>query len=78
MDKNMFAIIMPILIGGLVNMIITETDVDEDEAFTKLYNSELYEAIENEETKVWTYSVPMLFDLYMAEEITGKLELPEY
>ena len=78
MDKNMFATIMPILIGGLLNMIISETDVDEDEAIAKLYNSELYAAIENEETKVWTYSVPMLFDLYISEATTGKLELPVY
>ena len=69
---------MPILIGGLTNKIIEETGVNEDYGFEKLYNSELYAALENEETKIWTYSVPMLFDLYQAEITTGKLELSEY
>ncbi|MDR3289093.1 MAG: hypothetical protein LBT22_06655 [Peptococcaceae bacterium] len=78
MEKNKFAAILPILVGGLTNKIIAETGVSEDEAFDKLYNSELYATLENEETKVWTYSVPKLFDLYQAEITTGKLDLPEY
>jgi hypothetical protein len=77
-EKNKFAAILPILVGGLTNKIIAETGVSEDEAFDKLYNSELYATLENEETKVWTYSVPKLFDLYQAEITTGKLDLPEY
>jgi len=78
MEKNKFAAILPILVGGLVNKIIEETGVGENEAFEKLYNSELYAALENEKTKVWTYSVQMLFDLYNEEITTGELKLPEY
>jgi len=78
MEKDKFAAIMPILIGGLANKIIAETGIGEDEAFEKLYNTKLYAAIEKEETKVWTFSVPMLYDLYHTEITTGKLEFPEY
>lgn len=78
MEKNKFASILPILVGGLTNKIILETCVSEDVAFETLYTSELYAALENEETKLWTYSVSNLFDLYQAEVTTGKLELPEY
>ena len=78
MEKDKFAALMPVIVGGLANKIIEETHVSEDEAFEKLYNSELYSALENERTKVWTYSVPMLFDLYQKEIDTGGLELPEY
>jgi len=78
MERNKFAALIPLLIGGLTNKIIETTGVSEDEALEKLYNSELYAAIENEETKVWTYSVPMLYDLYHTEITTGKLELPDY
>ena len=78
MERDKFAAVLPILVGGLVNKILGETGVSEDEAFDKLYNSELYAVLEKEETKVWTYSVPMLFDLYQAEITTGKLELPAY
>jgi hypothetical protein len=76
MDKNKFAVILPVVVGGLVNKIIEKTNVSEDIAFDKLYSSELYSALENEETKVWTYSVPKLFELYQDEVKTGRLMLP--
>ena len=78
MEKSKFAAILPVVIGGLTNKIIEETHVSEDEAFDKLYSSDLYVALENEKTKIWTYSVPKLFDLYQNEINTGKLELPDY
>jgi len=78
MDKNKFAAILPVLIGGLVNKIIEETGSGENDAFERLYNSKLYAMLEDEKTNVWTYSVPMLFDLYHEEITTGKLNLPEY
>ncbi|MCL2797918.1 MAG: hypothetical protein FWD58_07690 [Firmicutes bacterium] len=78
MDKNKFAAILPLIIGGLANKIIEETHVSEDEAFDKLYNSKLYTVLEDEKTKVWTYNVPKLFDLYATEIESGRLELPEY
>ena len=78
MEQNKFAAIFPVVIGGLTNKIIEETRISEDDAFDMLYSSELYAVLENEETKVWTYSVPKLFDLYRNEINTGSLELPEY
>ena len=78
MESGKFAAVLPVIVGGLVNKIIEETRAGEDEAFEKLYNSELYAALENETTKVWHYSVHRLFDLYQNEIHTGKLELPDY
>ena len=78
MDESKYAAILPLIVGGLTSKIVEETGVSEDEAFEKLYNSELYAFLENEETKVWYYSVPMLYDLYYEEITTGKLVLPEY
>jgi len=78
MEKDKYATILSILVGSVINKIIAETCIDEDEAFDKLYSSKLYAMLENEETKVWTYSIPKLFDLYQHEINTGELELPEY
>ena len=78
MEANKFAAILPTIIGGLTNKIIEETGLEEDAAFEKLYNSKLYAAIENEETKVWTFSVPKLYELYQTEQTTGELDFPEY
>ena len=78
MDNAKFAAILPVLVGSLTSHIIEKTNISQEEAFDKLYNSNLYTMLENEKTKVWTYSVPMLFDLYQNEMTTGKLELPDY
>jgi len=77
MEQDKFAAILPVVVGGLVNTIIKEMNVSEEEAFDKLYNSELYSVLENEKTKVWTYSVPKLFDLLQDEINNGKLVLPD-
>ena len=76
-DKGKFAAILPVIISGLTKKIIEETGVNEDEAFENLYKSKLYAALENEKTKVWYYSVPLLYDLYNNEITTGELELPD-
>jgi len=78
MDKDRFAAILPLVVGGLVNRIIEESHVSEDEALDSLYNSKLYTALENEDTKVWTYSVSNLYKIYQVETETGSLVLPEY
>ena len=78
MEQSKFAAIFPVIIGGLVNKIIEETDIGDDEAFEKLYKSELYAILEAEETKIWTYSIPKLIELYKNEMKTGKLEIPDY
>jgi len=75
-EKNKFAAILPVIVGGLVNKIIDEACMSEAEAFDKLYDSELYSVLEKEETKVWHYSVPKLFELWENELKTGKLKLP--
>ncbi len=78
MEDNKFASILPIITGALINKIVEEMNIGDDEAFSELYSSKLYAALENENTKVWTYSVPKLFELYKNEIYSGKLELPEY
>ncbi|MDR1002096.1 MAG: hypothetical protein LBL82_02350 [Oscillospiraceae bacterium] len=78
MNEEKFTAILPILVAGLVNKIVEETHIRDDEAIEKLYTSQLYAALEDEATKVWTYSVPKLYELFEQEQSTGELELPEY
>jgi hypothetical protein len=78
METNQFNLVLQTISTGLVGKIISETGFDEDTAMDKLYSSELYAALENEETKVWHYSVPKLYELWENETKTGQLVLPEY
>jgi len=77
MDKDRFIAILPLIVGGLVNKVVDKTGISEDEAFDALYNSELYVKLENEKTKLWTFSIPMLLELFQEEKTTGILTFPE-
>ena len=78
MDKAKFEALLPFIVTALMQKIIERKNLSQDEAFSKLYNSELYCALDDEKTKVWHYSAEKLFDLFEEEMTTGKLELPEY
>ena len=78
MDKAKFEALLPLIISSLIQKIIERKKLSHDEAFAKLYGSRLYNALDDEETKVWHYSVEKLFLLFEEELLIGKLELPEY
>jgi len=78
MEKNNFEIVLQTISTSLVGQIISDTGLDEDAAMEQLYSSALYSALEKEETKMWHYSVPMLYELYKQEITTGRLTLPDY
>lgn len=77
MNPSQFAAIMPYISADLVGMIVEKENISENAAITKLYNSELYAILEQEDTKVWHYSTHMLYSLLKQEETTGKIEFPD-
>jgi hypothetical protein len=77
MNPSQFAAIMPYISADLVGMIAEKENISENAAITKLYNSELYAILEQEDTKVWHYSTHMLYSLLKQEETTGKIEFPD-
>ena len=76
--KKQFEAVLSVIVAGLAAKIVAESGLRENDAIEKLYASELYAALEDEKTKVWHYSVPMLYELYKAEIATGKLKFPDY
>lgn len=77
MGQEQFAAMMPYISTDLVAMIADKQNITDEEAITKLYTSKLYEALENEETKVWQYSTQMLYSLFEQEEKTGTIRFPD-
>lgn len=78
MEKNKLAAILPIITAALCDKICKTYHLSEDIALNKLYRTEFYKYLEQEETKFWQYSVEKLFDLYQQEIENGKIDLPEY
>ena len=77
-ETNLFETVLQVISTGLVEKIIAETGMEEDAAVEKLYLSALYSELEKENTKVWHYSVPKLYELWEKETKTGQLILPAF
>lgn len=72
-----FDSILTVIISQLTEKIANECKMPEKEAIIELYSSKLYTFLEREETKVWQFSVSLLFDLFTEERNTGKITFPE-
>ena len=62
---------------GILQLLKENRGLTLEEASDALYNSKLYRALENEETKAWRLSYPVLYDLLEEERTTGKITWPE-
>ena len=76
MDKNISPIIA-VITPGIINLLMENRSLTLKEASDLLYNSQLYETLEDEKTKVWRLGYPLLYDLLEEELTTGKITFPE-
>lgn len=77
MDQDKFAAIMPIICADLADFIARQEGIAEEEAVSKLYASKLYALLEQEDTKLWHYSTPMLYEMLRQGEETGEITFPD-
>jgi len=76
MDKSISPVIAMIT-PGILNLLMQNRGLDIEEASDILYSSELYRALEDEETKLWRLGYPLLYDLLEEELSTGTINYPE-
>ena len=77
MGQEQFVAMMPYISTDLIAMIVEKQNISEESAIKKLYSSQLYAVLENEETKVWQYSTQMLYCLFEQEEKKGDIQFPD-
>ncbi len=77
MGQEQFHAMMPVISADLIRTITTKQNVTETEAIKLLYTSDLYAALEQEATKLWQYSTPMLYSLLEQEWETGTIRFPD-
>jgi hypothetical protein len=77
MNREKYNSVLSIFVSDLIKKIIGEEKITEEEAIEYLYNSKLYKLLEDEKTKVWQYSTPLLYDLLKNEKKQGSLTLPQ-
>jgi len=77
MGQEQFHAMLPVISADVVKMIAGRQNVSEKEAIRLLYASKLYEALEQEDTKLWQYSTPMLYSLLEQEWNSGAICYPD-
>jgi len=77
MSQDQFTALMPYIVSDLVSLIAESDQLPENVAMEKLYNSQLYKLLEQEELKLWQYSSHMLYSLFRQEQKTGNISFPE-
>jgi hypothetical protein len=76
MDKSISPVIA-MLTPGILNLLMENRSLNLNEASDLLYRSQLYKTLEDEKTKVWRLSYPMLYDMLEEELTTGIITFPE-
>jgi hypothetical protein len=76
-SMSKFAGILKMIVPKIVERYMEERDVSCGVAIERLYNSKLYEALEDRETSLWRLSPLLLCDLLIEELETGKITWPE-
>lgn len=77
MEKEQFIAMMPYILEDLATMISRKENIPERDAISKLYESQLYALLEQEETKLWQYSTDMLYSLFVQEQHEGMITFPD-
>lgn len=76
MNNDRFTALMAMITPDIINKIMDRYGLGEDQAMALFHKSELYKALEKEDTKVWQYSSEMIVEL-LDREMNGKLQFPE-
>lgn len=75
MNKKEFEDLLSMIVSHTVNIIAKRNNWDEDYALKRFIRSSVYDALEDEKTKVWHFSTYMLAELFQ-EEREGNLVWP--
>ena len=62
---------------GIIQLLADARGIMPEAAAIILYNSKLYRLLEDEKTKLWHLSYPLLYDMLEEELTTGEITFPE-
>ena len=77
MVQEQFNAMLPVISADIAKMIAQKKNISEKEAIKLLYTSKVYAALEQEDTKLWQYSTPMLYSLLEQEWESGTIRYPD-
>ena len=70
-------VVLTFITPGILQQLMDNRKITAEAASILLYNSRLYSLLEDEETKLWHLSYPILYDMLEEELTTGEITFPE-
>lgn len=77
MAGKKFEAILTLLVPQVINLICENYPLDEMTASREFYESKVYSLLEQEDTKLWHFSLLTLFNMFDEEKRTGDFQMPE-
>lgn len=77
MDIRKFEAMLVLIVPQVVHLIAENYNMNEIDASRLFYESQVYEVLEQEDTKLWHLSPLTLFNMFDEEKKTGKITFPE-
>lgn len=77
MDKKFSAILSIALVPQTVALIVEKEGLDDITALNDFYQSQVYELLSKEETKMWHFSPMTIYTMWKHEKETGEVVFPE-
>ena len=70
-------VVLTFITPGIIQLLMDNRRITAEAASILLYNSRLYRLLEEEDTKLWRLSYPILYDMLEEELTTGDITFPE-
>jgi hypothetical protein len=70
-------VVLMFITPGIIQLLMDNRRITAEAASILLYNSKLYELLEDNKTKLYRLSYPILYDMLEEELTTGKITFPE-
>ncbi|GHU62118.1 hypothetical protein FACS189445_4820 [Spirochaetia bacterium] len=77
MNQEKLSALLAIIVPVILQSLMEKRRIDSKAAADILYNSNLYEMLENEESKLWHLSAETLYSLLEQELTNGVIQYPE-
>lgn len=76
-NDQQFKAVLTLILPKLIALISDNENINEIEATNQLYQSDLYNLLEDESTKLWHFSPLTLYNMYYEEKTSGTITFPE-
>ena len=77
MNEDQFSAMLAIIVPSIIDLITKNSNVSDDIAISRFYQSRLYQELSDENSKLWHYSPLTLYTMYQDELLTGSYDYPE-